>query len=133
MRIANALNSMNIMITNLNLVAAGLFLAALGTGFAQPVITKQPQSCTNVVGTTATFTVEATGTDPLAYQWQKLSGNWSDLADCIQIRTFPGRSSVAVPHPRPEHGQCPFPGTDRESQAIQPSVRLPGSASSRAS
>ena len=28
-------------------------------------------SQTNVVGTTATFWVEATGTEPLAYQWQK--------------------------------------------------------------
>jgi len=31
----------------LNLLAAGLFLAALGTGLGQPVITHQPQSCTN--------------------------------------------------------------------------------------
>ncbi len=68
--------------TKLNLVAAGLFLAALGTGFGQPVITQQPQSCTNVVGTTATFTVLATGTEPLAYQWQKTRAEWSDLADC---------------------------------------------------
>ena len=37
----NALNSINIMKTQLNLVAAGLFLAALGTGFGQPVITQQ--------------------------------------------------------------------------------------------
>ena len=54
--------------TKLNLLAAGLFVAALGTGFGQPSITQQPQSCTNVVGTTATFTVGATGTEPLAYQ-----------------------------------------------------------------
>jgi hypothetical protein len=124
---------MDIMQTRFDPMVAGLLLATLATGFGQPVITQPPQSCTNVLGATATFTVEATGTDPLAYQWQKINGNWSDLADCIQIRIFPGRSSVAVPHPRPEHGQCPFPGTDRESQAIQPSVRLPGSASSRAS
>jgi predicted esterase len=58
-----------------------LFLAALSTGFGQPVITQQPQSCTNVVGTTATFTVQATGTEPRAYQWQKLSADWTDLAD----------------------------------------------------
>jgi hypothetical protein len=67
--------------TKLNLVAAGLFLAAVGTGFGQPVINQQPQSCSNVVGTTATFTVTATGTEPLAYQWQKLSADWTDLAD----------------------------------------------------
>jgi hypothetical protein len=33
-------------------------------------ITVQPQSRTNVVGTTATFTVRATGTAPLTYQWR---------------------------------------------------------------
>ena len=66
--------------TKLNLVAAGLFLAGLGTGLGQLVITQQPQSCTTVVGTTATFTVQATGTEPLVHQWQKLSGNWSDMA-----------------------------------------------------
>jgi hypothetical protein len=34
-----------------------LFLAALGAGFGQPVITKEPQDQTNAIGTTATFTV----------------------------------------------------------------------------
>ena len=52
-------------------LALGVFLAALGTGIAQPIITNQPQSCTNIAGTTATFTVMATGTMPLAYQWQQ--------------------------------------------------------------
>jgi hypothetical protein len=36
----------------------------------RPSITQQPQSRTNVVGTTATFTVTAAGTSPLRYQWQ---------------------------------------------------------------
>jgi formylglycine-generating enzyme required for sulfatase activity len=35
-----------------------------------PAITSQPVSRTNFVGTTATFTVTATGTAPLAYQWR---------------------------------------------------------------
>jgi N-acetylmuramoyl-L-alanine amidase len=34
-----------------------------------PLITLQPQSQTVVVGTTVTFTVAATGTPPLSYQW----------------------------------------------------------------
>jgi hypothetical protein len=41
-----------------------------------PVITEQPQNRTNSVGTTATFTVTATGTAPLSYQWRF---NGSDL------------------------------------------------------
>jgi poly(3-hydroxybutyrate) depolymerase len=68
--------------TKLNLLAAGMFLAALGTGFGQPVITTQPQDQTNTVGTIATLTVAAAGTEPLSYQWQKLGGIWADLAGC---------------------------------------------------
>jgi hypothetical protein len=63
-----------------------LFLAAVGVSFGQPVITQQPESCTNVAGTTATFTVTATGTEPLAYQWQKSTGTWTDLANCTDTR-----------------------------------------------
>ena len=48
--------------------------------FAHPVITTQPQSSTNAAGTTSIFWVAATGTPPLTYKWQKLSGAWSDLA-----------------------------------------------------
>ena len=50
-------------------LAAGMFLVASVSGFGQPVITSQPQSVTNLAGTTATFFVTATGTPPLAYQW----------------------------------------------------------------
>jgi hypothetical protein len=38
---------------------------------AYPIITGQPQSCTNIAGTTATFTVLAGGAAPLGYQWFK--------------------------------------------------------------
>jgi hypothetical protein len=38
-------------------------------------ITGQPQSCTNIAGTTATFTVSANGTVPLCYQWFKNETN----------------------------------------------------------
>jgi enediyne biosynthesis protein E4 len=69
--------------TKLQLLIAGLLLATIGTGLGQqPNITTQPQSCINAVGSTATFTVEATGTEPLAYQWQKYGAEFTDLADC---------------------------------------------------
>jgi uncharacterized delta-60 repeat protein len=45
------------------------------TGFVPPAISVQPQSRTNTVGTTATFTVTAAGNAPLNYQWLKNSAN----------------------------------------------------------
>jgi hypothetical protein len=46
-----------------------LLACARALGAEAPAITAQPQSRTNVAGTDATFTVTATGTEPLAYQW----------------------------------------------------------------
>jgi hypothetical protein len=45
---------------------------------AVPLIAQPPQSRTNNFGTTASFTVNATGTDPLNYQWKKNGANLSD-------------------------------------------------------
>jgi predicted esterase len=55
----------------------GVLLAVIGSALGQPVITQEPQSSTNLAGSTATFTVMATGASPVAYQWQK---NAFDLA-----------------------------------------------------
>jgi hypothetical protein len=51
-----------------------------GTGTTDPVapsITTQPQSTSVTAGQTATFTVTASGTQPLSYQWQKNQANIS--------------------------------------------------------
>ncbi|MFZ9937281.1 MAG: DUF7594 domain-containing protein [Luteolibacter sp.] len=56
---------------------SGARLVALSPDLA-PVITTQPQSAVVGVGSTASFNVVATGTDPLAYQWRR---NGVDLAD----------------------------------------------------
>lgn len=51
-------------------------------GLAQLTITNQPATQATAPGATVTFQVGATGTEPLAYQWQKNPGNgFSDLAD----------------------------------------------------
>jgi hypothetical protein len=49
-------------------------------------ITAQPQSVTVVTGQTATFTVTAKGSEPLAYQWQKRTGanaSWEDIPGAV--------------------------------------------------
>jgi unsaturated rhamnogalacturonyl hydrolase len=54
--------------------ALGAFLLAGSEVYALnalPVITSQPSSRTNYAGRTATFSVIATGTEPLSYQWIK--------------------------------------------------------------
>src|SRR5438105_5041428 len=46
-------------------------LAGNGPATTAPMITTQPSNVTVTVGSTATFTVAASGTAPLTYQWQK--------------------------------------------------------------
>src|SRR5437899_2730840 len=55
--------------TKINFLATGLLLATVAKGFGQPAITSQPQSLTNLAGTTATFSVTVASTPPFAYQW----------------------------------------------------------------
>jgi hypothetical protein len=58
------------------------------TAAVAPSITAQPAALTIVGGQTATFTVTATGTAPLAYQWQK---NGAPIADATASSyTTPG-------------------------------------------
>src|SRR5437660_547546 len=64
-----------------------LLLASVSTGLCQPVITTQPSSLTNIAGTTATFSVEATGTEPLHYQWQFNTLERTDQTNAILVLT----------------------------------------------
>ena len=57
-----------------------------GTMPAAPSITVQPSSQKVLAGANVTFSVTASGTEPLSYQWQYLAagetnGMWMDLAD----------------------------------------------------
>lgn len=56
-----------------HLLPAGLVLGMTYGAWAQPIITNQPQNQSAVAGTTATFTVGATGAEPLNYQWRSHS------------------------------------------------------------
>ena len=69
------------MVLDLNGGDAALFKIADSAPFVgvqkagPPAIGTQPASRTNLVGTTATFTVSAFGPDPLTYQWRKNGAN----------------------------------------------------------
>jgi hypothetical protein len=57
------------------------FMTGESASFPQaPAITRQPASRTNLVGTVATFTVQATGFPVPDFQWQKNEANLSDSA-----------------------------------------------------
>ncbi|MCX6926307.1 MAG: immunoglobulin domain-containing protein, partial [Verrucomicrobia bacterium] len=74
--------------TRSELLIAGIFLATIGTGPGQPVITNQPSPRAVAPGTAVTFNVGARGTEPLAYQWQRNVGaGFSDL---------PGRTNAVL-------------------------------------
>src|SRR5215213_5237123 len=54
---------------------------------AQPIVTSQPLSQTNVVGSTVTLTVEAAGTPPLSYQWRRTSVNLAGQTNTTLVFT----------------------------------------------
>ena len=60
---------------NTGILLVGFTLAVALNAAAQPIITNQPQNQTNIAGTTATFTVGATGTGPLSYQWRSYANS----------------------------------------------------------
>lgn len=58
-----------------------VFKVAYTAGTA-PTISQQPQDVTVSTGGTATFSVTANGSAPLAYQWQKFNGStWGNLSN----------------------------------------------------
>ena len=66
-------------------LTAGLLVTA--SGLTQPVITSQPQSQTNIVGTTATFSVEATNAPSIFYQWQRSSTDLTSETNTTLVLT----------------------------------------------
>ena len=74
----------------INLLALQIGLAA---GIAQPVITRQPTNQSALVGGTATFSMTATGTPPVSYQWvfaslsNRLPGATNDTLVLSNVQT----------------------------------------------
>jgi hypothetical protein len=69
-----------LIVANGNDNTISVFLNTTSTATA-PSITQQPTSETVTAGQSPTFSVAATGTGPLSYQWQKLiGGTWTNIA-----------------------------------------------------
>jgi len=60
-----------------NYIASNTATATITVNAAAPAITTQPQSLSANAGGTVTFSVTASGTAPLSYQWRKNTGNIS--------------------------------------------------------
>lgn len=67
----------------MNGVSSSITSSNAVVGLTDPSITVQPQSVTNIYGTTASFQVSVSGTAPLGYQWHKQG--FGDLSDVGNI------------------------------------------------
>ena len=68
-----------------------------GTVKYAPTITTQPTSQTVTEGETATFTVEATGTEPLSYQWQQSTdkgSSWTNIDSATNTTYTTGKTTM---------------------------------------
>lgn len=69
-----------------------------GTVVNAPAITDQPDNATVTVGQTATFTVAASGSEPLSYKWQESnsSGNWADISGATDVTYTTGATTTSM-------------------------------------
>ena len=67
-----------------------------GTLKIAPTITTQPQDVEVKENETATFTVEATGSEPLSYQWQesKNGSDWTDIEGATAAEYTTGQTTM---------------------------------------
>ena len=66
-----------------------------------PRITTHPKQLKDAVpGETLAFTIQASGTEPLNYQWEIKTGGWSGMWQLCDVERFPGAnfSTLIVPH-----------------------------------
>src|SRR5262249_59328673 len=77
--------------------SGGELLKITFTQGTAPTITQQPQSQTATEGQSATFSVTASGTAPLSYQWQRNNGAGGAFAN-ISGATSP-TFTLSNPHP----------------------------------
>lgn len=73
-------------------VTSGNAALTVNPAIVAPAITTQPQSVTVTAGQTATFSVVATGTAPLAYQWRR---NGADVAGATSASYTTPATTVA--------------------------------------
>ncbi len=69
-----------------------------GTVVNAPAITTQPDNAIVTVGQTASFTVAASGSEPLSYKWQESnsSGNWADISGATDATYTTGATTTSM-------------------------------------
>jgi len=80
--VTNVTANANYSVTVANIAGSAISTNALLKVFVPPAITTQPLGRTLTAGASASFTVKATGTTPLFYQWRKDGG---DIAGATNI------------------------------------------------
>jgi kumamolisin len=84
------------LVTGVGTPVISALVQALGPAASPPVITAQPLSQSASPGQNATFSVTASGSAPLAYQWQRVpagSSIWGNLTD---NQTYAGTNTASL-------------------------------------
>ncbi|QYM77803.1 immunoglobulin domain-containing protein [Horticoccus luteus] len=71
---------------------------AVTAGAVAPSVQTDPQAATILVGASNTFAVSASGTAPLAYQWQKsvdAGAHWADLTNAVDATLVVGPAQLS--------------------------------------
>ena len=67
------------------------------TAAQPPILTTHPQQLNDAVpGETVTFTIQATGTEPLNYHWEHKTGDGSGGWQSCNVESFPGANSSTL-------------------------------------
>jgi hypothetical protein len=94
-------NAGNYTVVVTNSTASVTSVVAALSVLTPPVITAQPESLTNLAGTTATFNATASGSAPLSYQWQQ---NGVNLGNAGRVSGVTGTTLTVTSVQSPDTG-----------------------------
>ncbi len=75
---------------------AGVLTGPAAAGTVLPMITSQPTPQSVAAAATANFTLQAIGTGPLVYKWQRLAKGATTWADLVEGATYQGTATATL-------------------------------------